>query len=122
MVYNSPSWTTYSVVPKTVKEQDLDFVGDVMNALGYYGHEHIYTALIDKTITYKSLRDEDNKQMMELIYANRIFDLADIYDFGGIQSMMNSFVSSNSTNFASLYKAQSKIIERKIQEIVNSLN
>ena len=122
MVYNSPSWTTYSVVPKTVKEQELDFVGDVMNALGYYGHEHIYTALIDKTITYKSLRDEDNKQMMELIYANRVFDLADIYDFGGIQSMLNSLVSSNSTNFASLYKAQSKIIERKIQEIVNSLN
>ncbi len=121
MVYNSPSWTTYAAVPKTVKDEDLDYVGDVMNALGYYGNEHIYTALIDKTITYKSLRDEGNKQMMELIYANRVYDLADIYDFGSVQAMMNKFISSNSTNFASTYKGQSKVIERKIQEIVDSL-
>ena len=121
MVYNSPSWTTYTGVPKTVKDEDLEFIGDVMNALGYYGHEHIYTALIDTAITYKSLRDEGNREMMELIYANRIFDLADIYDFGGIQAMMNSFVSSNSTNFTSLYKSYSKIIEKQVQQIVNSI-
>lgn len=122
MVYNSPSWTTYAAVPKTVEDEELDFVGDVMNALGYYGNEYIYTALVDTTITYKSLRDEGNKQMMQLIYENRIFDLADIYDFGGIQAMMNKFISANSTNFASTYKGQSKIIERKIQETVDSLD
>jgi hypothetical protein len=120
MVYNSSSWTTYSAVPKTVKEENLNFIGDVMNALGYYGHEHIYTALIDTAITFKSLRDEGNKEMMELIYANRIFDLADIYDFGGISSMMNSFVSGNSTNFTSKYKSYSKIIEKQIQAIANA--
>ena len=120
MVYNSSSWTTYSAVPKTVKEENLNFIGDVMNALGYYGHEHIYTALIDTAITFKSLRDEGNKEMMELIYANRIFDLADIYDFGGITSMMNSFVSGNSTNFTSKYKSYSKIIEKQIQATANA--
>ena len=122
MVYNSPSWTTYTAIPKTVKDADLNFIGDVMNALGYYGHEHIYTALIDTAITYKSLRDEGNREMMELIYENRIFDLADIYDFGGISSMMNSFVSGNSTNFASLYKSYSKIIEKQIQQTANSVD
>lgn len=122
MVYNSSSWTTYAGVPKTVKEENLNFIGDVMNALGYYGHEHIYTALIDTAITYKSLRDEGNREMMELIYANRVFDLADIYDFGGITSMMNSFVSGNSTNFASLYKSYSKIIEKQIQQTANSID
>lgn len=122
MVYNSSSWTTYSAVPKTVKEENLNFIGDVMNALGYYGHEHIYTALIDTAITYKSLRDEGNRQMMELIYDHRVFDLADIYDFGGITSMMNSFVSNNSTNFTSLYKSYSKIIEKQIQATANSVD
>ena len=115
MVYNSSSWTTYAAVPKTVKDSELNFIGDVMNALGYYGHEYIYTALIDTAITYKSLRDDGNKQMMELIYDHRVFDLADIYDFGGITSMMNSFVSGNSTNFTSLYKSYSKIIEKQIK-------
>lgn len=121
MVYNSPSWTTYSVVPMTVKDERTDFVGDVMEALGYFGHKHIYTALIDTTITYKSLKDEQNKEMMELIYDKRVFDLADIYDFGGISSMMNRFVSSNTTNFASVYKSQSKVINRMIKSVVESL-
>ena len=120
MVYNSSSWTTYAAVPKTVKDENLAFIGDVMNALGYFGHEHIYTALIDTAITYKSLRDDGNKQMMELIYEKRVFDLADIYEFGGITSMMNSFISSNSTNFASLYKSYSKIIEKQIQQTANA--
>ena len=122
MVYNSPSWTTYTAVPKTIKDENLNFIGDVMNALGYYGHEHIYTALIDTAITYKSLRDEGNREMMELIYANRIFDLADIYDFGGISSMMNSFISGNSTNFTSMYKSYSKIIEKQIRATANSVS
>lgn len=122
MVYNSPSWTTYAAVPKTVKDENLAYIGDVMNALGYYGHEHIYTALIDTAITYKSLRDDGNREMMELIYANRIFDLADIYDFGGIQAMMNSFVSGNNTNFASLYKSYSKIIEKNIKQVADSID
>lgn len=122
MVYNSPSWTTYTGVPKTIKDENLNFIGDVMNALGYYGHEHIYTALIDTAITYKSLRDEGNREMMELIYANRIFDLADIYDFGGISSMMNSFISGNSTNFTSMYKSYSKIIEKQIRATANSVS
>ena len=120
MVYNSPSWTTYAAVPKTVKDENLAFIGDVMNALGYFGHEHIYTALIDTAITFKSLRDEGNREMMELIYANRVFDLADVYDFGGVQAMMNSFVSSNSTNFTSVYKSYSKIIEKQIQATASS--
>ena len=122
MVYNSSSWTTYTAVPKTVKNADLTFIGDVMNALGYYGHEHIYTALIDTAITYKSLRDEGNREMMELIYDRRVYDLADIYNFGGVTSMMNSFISSNSTNFASLYKSYSKIIEKQIQQTANSVD
>lgn len=120
MVYNSPSWTTYAAVPKTVKDENLAFIGDVMNALGYFGHEHIYTALIDTAITFKSLRDEGNREMMELIYANRVFDLADVYDFGGVQAMMNSFISSNSTNFTSVYKSYSKIIEKQIQATASS--
>ena len=49
--YNSETWTTYAAVTKTVT--DLDMVGDVMNALGYYGKQVIYTALIDTTITSK---------------------------------------------------------------------
>ena len=120
MVYNSDSWTTYAAVPKTVKDENLNYIGDVMNALGYYGHEHIYTALIDTAITYKSLRDEGNREMMELIYDSRVYDLADIYDFGGISGMMNSFISKNTTNFTSLYKSYSKIIEKQIQSLANS--
>ena len=44
------------------------------------------------------------------------------YDFGGIQAMMNSFVSGNNTNFASLYKSYSKIIEKNIKQVADSID
>ncbi len=93
------SWSIFAVVPVTVP--DLEFTGDVMNALGYYGREFVNTALIETTITGKSLRDTDTEEMLNLIYDSRINDLALFYNWGDVVTTLNKFVSGNSTSFAS---------------------
>jgi len=118
-IYHSETWTTYAFVPKTA--QDLDMVGNVMNVLGYYGHEHIYKALIETTITSKTLRDTDTEEMLDIIYNNRHFELAGIYNWGSISNMFNGFITGNDINFASKYAASKSAIETAIQATIDAL-
>lgn len=114
-VYHSESWTYYPVVPITIDNPNM--VGHVMDALGYYGHEILYSALIDKTVEGKTLRDKDTEEMLQIIYENRIFDPATMFDWGGISGMFNSFIHENSIDFASSYAA---IREKILTEMKNT--
>ncbi len=118
-IFHSETWTTYAIVPKTVT--DLEMVGYVMNALGHYGHEYIYTALIDTTITSKTLRDTDTEEMLDIIYNNRNYELAGIYNWGGISGMFNGFIDNTNTNFSSTYASNLETINAAITETVEAI-
>jgi len=118
-IYHAEIWSTYATVPVTAT--DLDTVGYVMNSLGYYGHEEIYTALIETTITSKTLRDTDTEEMLDIIYNSRIFELAGLYNWGSMSNMINSLISSKSTNFASAYASYESQIKAAIEDTISNL-
>lgn len=102
-------FTTYAVVPVSVS--DTDYIGNVMNALGYYGQVHLYPALMETTVTNKAIRDDDSLEMLELIYDSRYYEPAMLYNWGSVATMFNSFISGNNTNFASTYASyEDKIV------------
>lgn len=118
-VPSSESWTYYAMVPVTVT--DLDFTGYVMDALGYYGRTEITTALIEKTITGKTLRDEDTGEMLNIIFDNRCYDPAPLWNWGGLNSVLGAFVAERSTAFASTIAANEAKIVAAIAETVDAL-
>ena len=72
-------------MPKT--NTDLEMTGHVLEAMGYYSQQILTPAFIDTTVRHKALRDEDSSNMLNLIFENRVYDIANIYDFGGVQSL-----------------------------------
>jgi len=108
------AFTTYAVVPVSVS--DTDFIGNVMNALGYYGQVHLYPALMETTVTNKAIRDDDSLEMLELIYDSRYYEPAILYGWGGVSTMFNSFISGNNTNFASTYASYESKIAAAMEE------
>jgi len=120
LVGMTEGFTTYVVVPITL--EDTDYVGTVMNALGYYGQMYLYPALMDTTVTSKAIRDEDSLEMLELIYNNRYYEPAALYDWGSIGSLLSSFISQNSTDFMSKFESGRPAIEAAIQKTVESLS
>ncbi len=119
IVPSSESWTNYAAV--LITETDTDFTGYVMDALGHFGKEHIYTALIETTITNKALRDTDTEEMLDIIYNKRSYDLAALYDWGGIYSLPNTLISDNSTDFASAVAKIEAKVTAAIQETIDAL-
>lgn len=115
-VPSSESWTYYAVVPIT--EPDLDYAGNVMNALGYFGRIYVHEALIEKTITDKALRDKDTEEMLRLIFDNRCYDLASIFGWGSLTNTLNAFIGGNKTDFASTIAKTEAKIQSEIEKTV----
>lgn len=112
-------WSTFAVVPKTNGE--LEMTGHVLEAMGFYSQQIMMPAFIDVTVRHKALRDEDSSNMLNLIFKYRVYDIANIYDFGGVQSLFPQMASSGATNFTSRYASLQKKAQSEIDQLMAKL-
>ncbi len=116
---SSETFTVYATVPKTAG--DLDMIGYVMDALGHFGKGYLHSAVIDTTITNKTLRDTDTGEMLDIIYNYRYYNLSGVYNWGGIVEFFSKFISNNDIAFASRWAAEEGKFRAAIQATVDSL-
>jgi len=95
------SWSTFIIVPVT--NPNLDMTGDVLNALGYHSQQLITPAFIDQTVMSKAIRDDESAKVLELLYDNIVYDIAQYYNWGNVNSQFSSMLGYNQTGFASQY-------------------
>lgn len=116
-------WATFATVPKT--NSRLELTGHMMEAMGYYSQQTVTPTYIEKTVQGKTLRDEESIEMLELILDNRVYELAAIYDWGGVNTIFDKIAYDPATQFASKYasiqKVADKMLSRTIDEIRESL-
>lgn len=113
-------WSDHLVVPATCS--NLDRAGHVIDAMGYYAQQLIIPAFIDTTVLDKTVRDEDSANMIKLIRDTQTFDIAYIFDWGGIRSFIaSSLANSNSTAFASEYASREANIKAALESTVETL-
>jgi len=115
----SSSWDTALMIPAT--QDDLEFVGYVLDALGYYSQQLVTPAFIDTTVMNKAIRDDDSAEMLELILENRFYDLGYFYGWGCAAAMLQNLVKNNSTDFASNYASIEAKFLSDIETTMNQL-
>ncbi len=100
----SLSWNTFLTVPGTSSRPDR--IGTVLQAMGYYSQQIVRPAVVDNTVTTKTLRDEGSIEMLNLMIDSMIFDLFDLFSWGRMLDTINSCISGGSNDFASLYASK----------------
>ena len=109
-------WDSWLMIPAT--QDDTDYVGNVVEALGYYSQQYVTPAFIETSVTTKTLRDDDSAEMLEIVLANRSFD-AGMYFGWGYDQLIGTAVDHN-PNFASLIAADKSKIDASIAEFVKN--
>ncbi len=109
-------WATFLVVPVTNSKYDM--TGHVIEALGYYGQQYLRPTYIDTTVRGKTLRDEDSSEMLDLIFNNRVYDLASFYNWGNVFQMYNSIAANTRLNYTSEYAKIEKKAQAAIEETI----
>ena len=86
--YYNNDWSGLMCIPKTVNDPDM--VGKVCEMLAYYSGETARPAYFNLLLGEKLARDEDSKEMLDLVFKNIVFDPGMNY-FGFQSNMMNLF-------------------------------
>jgi hypothetical protein len=116
----SPAWATYTVIPITCS--DTERAGTVLSAMCYYSQKYIMPAYYEITVTNKLMRDEDSMAMMDIMFKNRRFDLAYLYNWGGVNDMFSSISSGGKAEtLISQYEKKENAIQSAIQKSLEEL-
>jgi len=113
-------WGTYTVMPITCT--DTERTANILGAMGYYAQKYVMPAYYDKTVTGKLLRDDEAAEMMDIIMKNRVFDLAELYNWGNINGVLNTVCASNKADtIVSQLEKSENAINKAIQKTLDQL-
>ncbi|MGN1129587.1 MAG: hypothetical protein ACI4T6_11625 [Candidatus Flemingiibacterium sp.] len=82
---------------------DPEFVGLIMEALAIESVSTVSAAFYDVCLDGKVVRDDESKAMLDIIFANKIFDIGYFNNIGSFRSMLANLEKSGSTDVASAY-------------------
>lgn len=79
----------------------------------------VMPAYYDTTITNKTARDEKPKEMLDYIFDHRTLDPVQLFDWGGLNSMLYSIQSADTfaSSVARLQKAATRAMERTYESM-----
>lgn len=104
-------------VPGT--QTELERTGIVLEAMAAKSKYTLTVAYYDVSMTNKFIRDEESARMLDVILANRVYDLGYIYDWGGLYSGLRAVVTGNTGNFASKYESLTPAFNAAMQKTVD---
>ncbi len=90
-------------VPTSVVGDDLEQIGAVIETMAAYSVDTLTPAYYEISLISKSTRDEESRPMIDLILANRIYDLGYVFDsaWGGYVYKIAEKFMDGKTNVAS---------------------
>ena len=86
---------TVGVVPKTITDPDRTSV--IIEALCSASVSTITPEYYDTTLQRKHARDDESKEMLDLIFASRTFDVVYAYNWGKVRNLSNAVVAESNT-------------------------
>ncbi len=96
---------TILAVPKTCP--DTEFVGIITEALSAESWKTLTPTLYEIALKTRYLRDNESKEILDIIIAGRTFDFGYIYDgWQGFSFMLQSMMGQGNSNFESFYKTR----------------
>ncbi len=108
-------------VPKTAMQ--LEKIGYILEALSAKSAEVLQPAYYETALKGKALRDMESEEMLDIIFANRVFDLGDIMNFGNFSiDFICISTGSKSQDITSFYEKYKPKIAADIEKFMETLD
>ena len=103
-VYEStvaPFYMNFLCVPLLVEDEER--TSAILEAIGSYSHDYIVPAYYEKTLMGQYTRDEESAEMLDIIFANRAYDLGYCYQPANLNKNLIYLLQSGSFDWSSRY-------------------
>ena len=113
------SWCTSAVsIPVTA---DPERTGLILEALTYESRYTLLPAYYDINLKTKFARDDESKEMIDLILDNRLYDLGTIYGWGSMRSLFSD-LSQGRGELTTWYERNLTRIETQMQRTIDQFD
>jgi hypothetical protein len=114
------AWCTSAVsIPLTVPS--IETTGLILEALTFESRYTLLPAYYDINLKTKFARDDESKEMIDLILANRFYDLGDMYRWATITGIFDDIGSGRTTSLATFWERSEARIQTAMERTLNRL-
>lgn len=106
------------VIPSS--QDDLEIAGVVLEAMAAKSMYTVTPAYYEVSMTYKYMRDTESAEMLDIILQSRIYDLAKIYNLGGVVGNIATIINQGTGKFASTWKSTQKIFAKTLEKVLRN--
>ncbi|MCL2814102.1 MAG: extracellular solute-binding protein [Oscillospiraceae bacterium] len=112
--YWSLSWNGFMVIPITA---DSEMAGAVCEALAVESYKYVIPAYYDIILTSKVARDEDSKEMIDIIYQGACYDFALNYtNWSPLAHVIPNILASKEKNYVSYVEKNKDVFMTALQK------
>ena len=105
-------------IPNTCENTEV--VGVTLEAMAYYSTSTLTPAYYDNALKTRYVRDEESGEMLDIIFATRVYDLGFIFNWGNAGSMVTNMYTAKQTEYASnwekIQKAATKVMGKALEQ------
>jgi hypothetical protein len=99
---------------------DLERTGMILEDLAAESRYTLQPAYYELNLQGKFMRDEESREMLDIILANTAYDIGYIYDFGGFAMSVVHFGRDRQTNYASQFERMEPRMIRDIERTIDA--
>ncbi|MBQ7719347.1 MAG: hypothetical protein IJT56_02085 [Clostridia bacterium] len=112
------AWNGALCIPKTASDEDLKRTGIIMTAMSAGAYKTVIPVVYDIALGTKYLRDEESREMMDIIYAGILYDFGYVFDnWNGCTWILPRMMGSKKTDVASYWASVEKKVMKNYEKI-----
>lgn len=109
---------TALAVPRTVPEENLEFVGVITEALCAESYKTLVPAYYEEALKLKGTRDDESLEMIDSITRSVVYDMGYIHNGAGVANILENLVIDANPNFESHYASMSNKINEYYKGVI----
>lgn len=108
------------IIPIANSQDSADMAGAFLEAMASYSYKNTIPTYYEVYLKTRNSRDKESSEIMDLIFENRIFDLADTVWCDSIRdTFVRTLFGSNNRNFVSTFKKSTNTVQKTIDKAMD---
>ena len=105
-----------------ITASDVDRTATIIEALSCESMYTLTPAYFENTLKGRILRDEESTVMLDYILANPVFELAYMWNWGGVYGQLTRATTANNSNVASMLKSLEKTAAKAVEYTMKTVS
>lgn len=119
--WTHPTGSTISIT-SAYPQDEAETIGMIIEAYAILSHQYLKPAYYDVMLTSRSVHDVDSAEMMDLMFSNRVYELSFYFiENFGFFNLFKTATNDNADNYYSKYAGQAKAFERRLDNLLITL-